>query len=179
MTSAPFSRVPPSKKHWHRLPITEMLSFHQVRSLDSSALKSNELERLAYPNAERGGCFKLGAARYVFFSLAAWRMTSNFQHHKLQCEAAGYVRPSVANLWTIKGVSALSGCVNGQGAWFLTPTHIASAKDFSFALLTCAQCSQQRRSTGRTFPHMRINHYLLLWNGVRWFSLCKCYVCTT
>lgn len=121
-----------------------MVSFHQVRSLDSSALKSNELERLAYPNTERGGCFKLGAASYVFFSLAVWRMTSNFQHHKLQCEAAGYVRPSVANLWTIKGVSALSDCVNWQGAWFLTPTHITSTIDFWFALLTCAQWSQQR-----------------------------------
>ncbi len=46
-----------------------MVSFHQVRSLDSSALKSNELERLAYPNAEREGCFKRGAASYVFFLL--------------------------------------------------------------------------------------------------------------
>lgn len=156
-----------------------MASFHQVRSLNSSALKSNELERLAYPDAEREGCFKLGEARYVFFSLAVWRMTSNFQHHKLQCEATGYVRPSVANLWTIKGVSALAGCVNGQGAWFLTPTHIASTKDFSFGLLTYMQCLEQRRLNKWTYFHMPINCYLLLWIGVRWVFLCKCYINTT
>lgn len=78
-----FSDTEQKKNKTPDIPITEIVSFHQVPSLDSSALKSNELERLAYPNTERGGCFKLGAASYVFFSLAVWRMTSNFQHHKL------------------------------------------------------------------------------------------------
>lgn len=127
MPSAPFFVRVTQEKDLYRLLIIEMVCFHQVRSLDSKALKWNELERLAYPNAERGGCFRLGAAWYVFFLLhsCGWHTTFNTTNFS--------VRPldMLGLLWPI--FSTLSGRVNGQGAWFLTPTHIASTKEFCIA----------------------------------------------